>query len=190
MLLEEGGSLASPESRFVDLYDRFYDDVYRYCLRRTDHASVEDVVSRVFVTAWRRIEDVPEGQEALYWLYRVSYRTIGNQWRGASRRRKLETRLRGLGVEPPVPPDDFVVQNEQARNVLDAVRHLSDVDREVLLLGVWEQLPQAEIAKTLEISVGAVKQRMHRARKNLAKSYKRVESRGGFSPAPQRGGAR
>lgn len=183
-------SLASPEDRFVEFYDEFYDDVYRYCVRRTGHASVEDVVSRVFATAWRRIDAVPEGREALYWLYRVSYRTIGHQWRGASRRRKLEAKLRGLGVERPVPPEDFVVQNEQSRKVLDAVRQLSNIDREVLLLGVWEQLPHAEIAKTLEISVGAVKQRMHRARKNLAEAYRKVEPQGRFAPAPQEGGNR
>lgn len=190
MCSEEGVSLASPEDRFVGLYDEFYDDVYRYCLRRTGHASAEDVVSRVFATAWRRIDTVPEGREALYWLYRVSYRMIGHQWRGASRRRKLEAKLRGLGVEPPVPPEDFVVQDEQSRRVLEAVTQLSDIDREVLLLGVWEQLPHSEIAKTLEISTGAVKQRMHRARKNLAVAYRRVGPQGRFSPVPQEGGQR
>lgn len=183
-------SLASREDRFVGLYDEFYDDVYRYCLRRTGHASAEDVVSRVFATAWRRIDSVPDGREALYWLYRVSYRMIGHQWRGTARRKKLETKLRGLGVEPPVPPEDFVVQDEQSRQVLEAVRQLSEIDREVLLLGVWEQLPHTEIAKTLEISVGAVKQRMHRARKNLAKAYRKVEPHGRFAAAPQEGGNR
>lgn len=170
------------------MYDRYYDDIYRYCLRRTGPDLVEDVVSRVFVTAWRRIDDFPEGKKSLYWLYRVAYRTIGHQWRGESRRRNLEAKLRGLGVEPPVPPHDFVVQNEEFRRVLDAVRQLSEVDREVLLLAVWEQLPQAEIAETLQISVGAVKQRMHRAKKNLAKAHKRLESKGMPGLASERGG--
>lgn len=183
-------SLASREDRFVELYDEFYDDVYRYCLRRTGHASAEDVVSRVFATAWQRIDAVPEGREALYWLYRVSYRMIGHQWRGAARRRKLETKLRGLGVESPTPPDDFVVQDEQSRKVLEAVKQLRDIDREVLLLAVWEQLSHAEIGKILEISTGAVKQRMHRARKNLAEAYRKVEPQRRFSPAPQEGGNR
>lgn len=180
--------LASPEVRFVELYDRFYDDVYRYCLRRTDHGSAEDVVARVFMTAWRRIDDVPEGDEGLYWLYRVAYRAVGHQWRGTSRRTRLARKLRGLGVETPVPPDDFVVQDEQSRKVLEATKHLNEVDREVLFLAVWEQLPQAQIAEILDISVGAVKQRLHRARKNLANAYQRLDSTKRLSSMPQRGG--
>ena len=58
------------DSRFADLYDRYYGHVYAYCRRRVPLDRVEDAVADTFLTVWRRIEDVPNDAEALFWIYR------------------------------------------------------------------------------------------------------------------------
>ena len=50
----------SDEQRFRELYDRTYDPVWAFVLRRTpDEEAAADVVSETFLAVWRRIRDVP-----------------------------------------------------------------------------------------------------------------------------------
>lgn len=178
------------EERFGVLYDRFYGRVYGYCRRRLPIDRVEDAVADTFLTAWRRLEDVPEGEEALLWLYRVAYRVVGHAWRSSRRRRRLDNRLQALGVENQEPAEDVVIMSEEERQVLEAASQLRDKDEEILRLSIWEQLTNKEIASVLQISEGATKQRLHRARKNLTRQYNRlVNRRTKSSRAAQEGGA-
>jgi len=180
---------SADDVRFASLYDRYYNDIYAYCRRRTTTDRVDDAVADTFLTAWRRIDDVPDDREGLLWLYRVAYRVLGHQWRGATRRRKLDQKLVSLGKESPPPPEDFLVVHEDARQVLEAVSQLNARDTEILRLVAWEVLTHSDIADVLEISPGAVKQRLHRARKNLTREYNRLDKKQAHTPAAQKGGA-
>jgi len=53
----------------------------------------------------------------------------------------------------------------------------------------WEVLAHSDIADVLAISPGAVKQRIHRARKNLTHEYNRLDKKQAHTPAAQKGGA-
>lgn len=56
--------------RFEALYLACYPAVHRYALRRTDSVDdVADVIAETFLAAWRRLDDVPEGDAAVLWLY-------------------------------------------------------------------------------------------------------------------------
>jgi DNA-directed RNA polymerase specialized sigma24 family protein len=61
---------------------------------------VADVVSEVFMTAWRRIVDIPDGSE-LPWLYGVARRVVMNHRRGARRRHRLGAALIAQPNDPP-----------------------------------------------------------------------------------------
>ncbi|MER5623843.1 sigma factor [Streptosporangium sp. NPDC002544] len=66
--------------RFEAIYDAHYPAIHQYAARRTgcpDDAA--DVISETFLTAWRRIGDVSEGERALLWLYGVARRVPANQ---------------------------------------------------------------------------------------------------------------
>ena len=183
---DEGDEL-SAAVRFDQLYRRYHADVNAYCRRRVAIDRVDDVVAETFLTAWRRIDDVPDGDAALMWLYRVAYRTVGHQWRTTSRRRRLEERLAVIPEPPNETPDDSAVHSDEVRRVLEAAAHLSDRDAEILRLASWEHLSRAEIAEVLDIDPNAVSQRLHRARANLAKHFARLEDRD-RTPAAQKGG--
>jgi len=49
-----------PERLFDSLFDRHYESVARYCLRRLGPAEGEDAAAEVFAIAWRRIDLIPE----------------------------------------------------------------------------------------------------------------------------------
>jgi RNA polymerase sigma-70 factor (ECF subfamily) len=52
----------------------------------------------------------------------------------------------------------------------------------------WEQLSPGDVAAVLEITPNAVKQRLHRAKRNLAREYRRLEVRHVASADPTAGG--
>ena len=159
------------EERFRDLYDGHYRRVLGYALRRTSTpATAEDVVAEVFLVAWRRIGDVPVGDDAIAWLLAVARRVLANTRRGDARRDRLVRRLR-----QSVPPERFAAEIEDALTareehaaVLSAVGRLGPGDAELLQLLAWEQLSHAQAAVVLGCSVNAVAIRLHRARHRLA----------------------
>ena len=178
------------DAEFSQLYDRYYRPVRDFCRRRVAGDLVDDAVAETFLTAWRRRDDVPAGAEALVWLYGVAYRVIGHQWRSTARRRRLEARLRSVVCRPPSGADESVINDDDCRLVLAAAARLRTTDAEVLRLMAWEQLSIDDTAVVLEIAPNAVKQRLHRARRNLAREYRRLQSQQTSTPDARTGGAR
>jgi RNA polymerase sigma factor (sigma-70 family) len=186
--IEEDDS-CSNEVRFERLYDRHHARVTAYCRRRVPADQVEDLVAETFMVAWRRIDDVPDGEGGLPWLYRVAYREVGHQWRSGSRRQRLHNKLVAVPALASPTPEDSAVDVEQTRRVLAAASRLNHRDAEVLRLLSWEHLSRAEIAEVLDIEPNAVNQRVHRARTNLTKEFNRLERRHpDRTPAAKKGG--
>ena len=181
--------MGSADTRFLDAYNRFHPQVYAYCRRRTTAEMVEDAVADTFLTAWRKSNAIPPGDEALPWLYGVAYRVLTHQWRSASRRFRLSRKLASLGATAISLPEDVMVMRQESRQLLNALGALNRTDQEILRLTAWEELTGAQIATVLGISPGAVRQRLYSAKKNLADEYNRLENRRTGSPAAEKGGA-
>lgn len=80
--------------RFEDLFAAYSSDVVAYCGWRAGSASdAQDAVGEVFLTAWRRLDELPEGDAARIWLYAAARRVIANQRRSNRRRVALHERL-------------------------------------------------------------------------------------------------
>ena len=177
------------DARFVELYELHYRHIYAYCKRRTSVDKVEDAVADTFLTAWRKIDELPDGEGALPWLYAVAYRVLGHQWRGASRQSKLKEKLASIGVSHDPPPEEYIAVRQESEQVLKALSSLKDREQEILRLSVWEELHHQEIAQMLDLNTDAVKKRLSRARRNLLREYNRMEEKDMKSPAAQEGGA-
>lgn len=153
------------------LYESTYGHVLAYALRRTERAEdAAEVVAETFLIAWRRYEDVPDGENALPWLYGVARRVLANLRRSTSRRRQLTERLGGL-AEPIASPDMEVSELAPARA---AYARLSSNDREWLGLVGWEGLGYSELAEVMGCSRNAARIRVYRARRRFARELARV----------------
>jgi RNA polymerase sigma factor (sigma-70 family) len=159
------GSLMSDNEalRFDLLFDEHRRAVLAYALRRVDDpADAADALAETFLVAWRRLDDVPSGDDARPWLLAVARRVLSNQRRGARRRVGLADRLaRELSVYRPRSPTetDLLVRR--------ALAGLSEADREVLLLSAWEGLTPAQIGAVVGMRAVSVRSRLHRARRRL-----------------------
>ena len=162
------------EERFADLYTCDRQPIRNYRARRIDHIRLEDAISETFLVAWQKLDDVPEGDRALLWLYGVAFRVLQHQWRSTSRGRRLIDRLGGVAEEVAPGADVAVLRREEHRLALEAAARLRPVDQEVLRLTLWEELSLADVAVVLDIRIGAVKQRALRARRNLAREYRKM----------------
>lgn len=171
-----GGTL-SQTTQFNRIYERHHRSVLAYCLRRTSEHDAYDATSEVFSVAWRRLGDIPSGDKELAWLYGVARKVLSRQWRSAGRLRKLVDKV---GSQPGRTAPDVatvVVRKAEYDQVLEAATTLRLPDQEILRLAAWEGLPHSDIATILEISVAAVDQRLHRAKKRLAEAFEAATSK-------------
>jgi RNA polymerase sigma-70 factor (ECF subfamily) len=175
------------EARFVEIYRRYSRPIQAYCARRTTPSQIADAVSEVFLVTWRRIDQVPEGEAALPWLYAVAFRVLSHQWRHQARSRRLMQRLQGLAEVESLSPDVVLLRSEEHRQVLAATARLRPIDQEILRLTLWEELSHADVAVVLGIEVAAAKERAYRARRNLAAEYQKL-TEGHQPPAARKGG--
>lgn len=154
-----------PKPYFKKIYNAYYPGLLAYVRRRTDSPDdAADALTKTFTTAWRRLADIPEGHDARLWLYGVARRVLANRRREETRRTVLAVRLR---TELAVWAENLV--EEDRDGIRRAFMRLSPGDRELLSLVSWEGLDSEEIAKVLGCSRGAVRLRLHRARKRLAR---------------------
>lgn len=152
-------------ARFEALYASSHQAILGYVLRRVARPEDgADVIAETFLVAWRRLDEVPDGEEARLWLYGVARRALANQRRGEQRRTALAERLR---TELAVASTAY---EPEARfsEVVNALARLPEGERELLRLEGWEGLDARQIATVLRISQNAVRIRLHRARRRLA----------------------
>ncbi len=176
------------EDKFADLYARYGRQVAAYCRRRTDFDEVDDVTADVFLTVWRKIGEAPDGDETLRWLYRIAYLVLSNHRRRNGRRNSLDSRLRAIAPVSTTPLQEQVVMRHELREVLVAAARLRPRDQEILRLSLWEHLSHEDIGVVLGIEPNAVKQRLHRARKALAREHERMTKKPSRTPAARSGG--
>ncbi len=165
--------------RFRSIYDRHAGPVTAYALRRCGADEAADVVAETFVVVWRRLAEVPPEPDTRPWLFGVARRVVANHARGRRRRtelgRKLATHLVDRFAEQPP-----VERLDELSSLGAALAQLPARDRELLLLVAWENLTPTEIATMTGTSAGAVRKRLHRARRRLARHL------AGPTPRPDR----
>ena len=164
------GSSPTTDTKFRRIYGEHFEAVTRYCLRRLPVADVNDATAEVFLVAWKKIDRMPAGAEALPWLYGVARNVVRNTNRSTRRSGRLTGRLRGLAPTRPQDPSAVVVRRQEDEELLTALSELSADDREVLRLRAYEGLTAAEIGSALNISTEAAKKRVTRAVGRLRKA--------------------
>lgn len=153
-----------PRARFEALYRAHAGAVRAYARRRSDAATADDVVADVFLTAWRRLAEVPD--DALPWLFGIARRVLANRRRSEARSAALHQRLATL--TPRILVDEQSVISLDPK-LAAALGGLGDRDREILLLVAWDGLEPARAARALGINARTFAVRLHRARRRLAR---------------------
>ncbi|PSL02776.1 RNA polymerase sigma-70 factor (ECF subfamily) [Haloactinopolyspora alba] len=154
------------ESRFTALYEATYADLLRFAQRRVPSTHAEDVVAESFLTAWKRLEDLPSRRDdARAWLFGIARGVILNTNRGAERQRALTVRLADVPSGSITDVDAELVSRQV--DVSRAWQRLSDMHQEALALSVLDGLNAPQAAAVLGVSPVAFRLRLSRARRAL-----------------------
>lgn len=156
----------SHRQRFERLYAEHAPAVQAYARRRIDRATADDVVSEVFLTAWRRDDQTPDDPHA--WLLGIARRVLANQRRSSERQVALFQR-----VSAAQPALGDLVSEHRRPDVLLALAALRPADRDLLLLIGWDELTPTQAAHVLEIRPSTLSMRLKRARQRLTQQLER-----------------
>lgn len=164
-------SLSGDGEAFGLLYDKHRDRVFRHAYRLAgNHHDAEDVMAAAFLELWRRRSKVRvvEGS-ILPWLLVTTTNMARNSGRSALRyRRLLDSLPRTEASSQPSEGDFFGSQQESLdRNLSQALGTLRPEDLHLVSLVVFEDYPLAAAATVLNMTPGAAKTRMHRAKKRM-----------------------
>jgi RNA polymerase sigma factor (sigma-70 family) len=155
--------------RFEALFASYSPDIVAYCgWRAASVSDAQDAAAEVLLTAWRRLDELPEGDAARVWLYATARRVIANQQRSNRRRAALVERL-ALDVAWVTREPSSSGREESM--VHEALGRLGPRDREVLLLAEWEDLSPTQIAAVVGCRAITARGRLHRARRRFRAVY-------------------
>ncbi len=153
---------------FGIIFERHFGAIHGYLRRRVDRQLADELASQTFLVAFdRRAGFDPRRGDSRPWLFGIATNLLRNH-----RRREVRELAAIAELTPdPVFGIDGVesrIDAERMRSLLaQALADLPPGEADVLLLLVWAELGQSEIAEALSIPVGTVKSRLARARGRL-----------------------
>jgi len=162
-------TLAGNQVSFQLLVERYQERLFALARHYTRSAvEVEDIVQDSFLKAFKRLDTFDHRSSFYTWLYRIAVNTILDAL-------KRKGRSPVQAVEDPevvgrpgpvqgVAPDAGLEREEISRVTHEALEHLPEIFRTVLVLREFEGLAYQQIADTLGISIGTVESRLFRAR--------------------------
>jgi RNA polymerase sigma factor (sigma-70 family) len=165
-----GESVRVPE-RFAVLYDRYFEEIYRYVAARLGPEAADDLAAETFLVAFRKRETFDTERGAVRpWLYGIATNLVAGHRRGLGRMLDAFRRVRSADAFE-AGPEERVPARVDAASVrgplAGALAGLSAGDRDVLLLVAVGGLSYEEVAESLGIPVGTVGSRLNRARKRV-----------------------
>ena len=169
---------------FEQLLLQYQQKIYHLALRTCgDPHDAEEATQEAFLAAWKNLPAFRGESSFSTWLYRLTVNACNDLFRknkASTLQVPLEDEESALQVPDHAPgPEEQVQRQETRQAVQDALQQLSPEHRQVLLLRELQQLSYDEIARVLDMDLGTVKSRIHRARNQLREILLKA---GTFSP--------
>jgi RNA polymerase sigma-70 factor (ECF subfamily) len=183
--------LAGEQRYYQVLVERYQSLVFRTCLGFVHHKEdADDLTQDVFIQAYQSLKNFKGQASFSTWLYRIAVNASLNKVRKSSKfdfLKRFDTLFSsGKEADKTYPdryardPEEILLQTEQAEWVQKALDSLPAKQRTAIVLSKYDDLPQKEIAKVMNISEGAVEALLQRARTNLKEKlvndYKKIKN--------------
>lgn len=173
-------SSGADRRRFEQLARETHGELLKYALRRSANAEdAADVVSETYLIAWRRLEAVPRGASARFWLFAVARNVV---LRGAEHQRASHALIERLQQKHTEQADQIQVEvagsdDRLVRALRAGLASLPPDEYELVTLSVWEGLTPKEIARVTGLSANVVRVRLHRTRRRLLQRLEQTRTR-------------
>lgn len=168
-------ALQGDEEAFASLVDRYQGPVYNLCYRMLgDSNEAEEAAQETFLRAYLGIKSYDRAKSFSTWLLSIAAHYCIDRLR----RRKMtlvpfET-LPYEEIADPLPgPESLLNFHEQQQQVRALLDVLNPTDRAIVVMYYWRDMSNNEIAQALNLTVSAVKSRLHRARIEMARVWRK-----------------
>ncbi len=150
--------------QFQDLYQKYSVDVCRFAFWLCGNQNeAEDITSETFVRAWGNL-DRSRTETVKAYLFMIARNLYLKQRKENGRFVQLEVNQTDHIPNPAAIAEDRI----QLRQITDILYTLPEIDRSAFIMRVKYEIPYAEIARILSISLSAAKVKVHRTRLKLA----------------------
>lgn len=165
------------EAAFTWLVEAYQRPVYSLCYRMLGQAeAAEDAAQETFLKAYRNLNHYDNERPFATWLLSIAAHHCIDQLR---RLRFLAFSLDSSdeGEQAELPdrfapdPETEVTKQQDNERLHRLLQALDPLDRAALVLRYWHDASEMEIAQALRLTIPAVKSRLHRARRLLAKKW-------------------
>lgn len=191
----------NPESRNQRIFERelqpLMDAIFSFSFRLTsDKVQADDLVQETYLKAWRFLDKYHEGTNAKAWLFRICRNAFINDYRDLRNQPYMVDYgdlVKYHNEDDPAMPRYTYLHEEFGNQLMgdevsQALSNLSDDFRVVVLLDL-EDFTYEEIANIINIPIGTVRSRLHRARKILAEKLREYAENQGYSAKKDENGA-
>ncbi len=157
------------KSAWEEIYERHKQQIYRYiCYHVGDDLLAEDLMQDVFARALDSIGSFTfRGVGLVAWLLRIARNLVIDQYRRQPEHPPLaleEELMEGIGGSP----EEILERKLTSQELRDSLSHLTEKQREVIILKFVDGLSNAEVAQVMGKTEGAIKSLQHRALTSLA----------------------
>ena len=161
------------DEAFTRLVETYQTHVYNLCYRMLgEPEAAEDAAQETFLRAYQHIHRYDSKRPFGTWLLSIAaHYCIDRLRRRKFTMTSIEQDEEEGGVELPDPqganPENEAIYGEQRKQMQRLLSKLDSVDRAAIIMRYWHDCSEAEIAENLNLTVSAVKSRLHRARRAL-----------------------
>jgi RNA polymerase sigma-70 factor, ECF subfamily len=172
-------ALDGDETAFASMIETYQRPVYNLCYRMLgDAIDAEDAAQETFWRAYQALHRYDPKRPFPTWLLSIAAHYCIDQ----QRRRRIPILSMDLLPEEDAPdpapnPEKVVSELEETSQMRRLLSNLGPQDRAAVILRYWYEFSDEEIARTLSLTVGAVKSRLHRARKELAQNWRETQAK-------------
>jgi RNA polymerase sigma factor (sigma-70 family) len=158
----------SPEP-IEGLFVAHFGSIYRFAACRVGRDPALDIAAETFAQALRSFDRLDPKRDARAWLFGIASNVIRHHRRAEERRMRAYAAAERQSDAPGTNGRPVESENLLQARLVEGLMRLDARDRETLLLFAWADLSYEEIATALEIPLGTVRSRIHRARRALRK---------------------
>jgi len=151
---------------FGKLYRKYLGTIYRYIFFRVnqDRPQAEDLTEMVFFKSWEKLDKFNEhGPGFRAWIYTIAHNLVIDYYRES----KLQVELNEAIPDESQNIEEKVFQDLENKNLMEAIKQLSEEQREVIIMKFIERLSNKEISRILNKNEVAIRALQYRALKNL-----------------------
>lgn len=171
-------ALTGKSAAFGQLVRKYQDRLYNTVVHVVgSEEDARDVVQEAFVQAFVKLETFQHASAFYTWLYRIAFNVAVSHGRKKRPKISLEQTRETTGQEPvdgQADPSQQAERAERCRQVREALAALSEEHRSILTLREIDGCCYETIAEILDLPIGTVRSRLHRARLELRDQLKEV----------------